>query len=289
MINKLLHILPTTKIKIILARILYFLVTSFVGKGKKIIERNNIHYEVDLSEGIDLSLFLFGNFQKHVTKNQFFSLPKDAIVFDIGTNVGTMTLPYAKYVPNGTVYAFEPTHYALAKLKKNLSLNPSLKKRIKVINMFASKKTETKPNIKAFASWKVDSKKDKDMHPIHWGSVKSTDGVKSTTLDKFCNENKIRRLDLIKIDTDGHEPEVLEGARKTIAKFSPVIIFEAGEYPIKDRGITSRFYLDFFKKLNYSLLDIQHKKIITKKNYGSIIPLLGTIDIIAMPIEKSAT
>ena len=283
MINKLLHVLPTTKIKIILARTLYLLVTSFVGKEKRIIERNGILYEVDLSEGIDLSLFLFGNFQKHVIKNRFFSLSKDSIIFDIGANIGTMTLPYAKSIPNGMVYAFEPTHFALAKLRKNLNLNPALKKRVKVINMFASKKTEASPRIKAFASWKVDSKKDKNVHPIHWGSAKSTSGVKSTTLDKFCIKNTIRKIDLIKIDTDGHEPEVLDGARKTIAKFKPVVIFEASEYTIKDKGITSRIYLDFFKKLNYSLFDIQRKKMITYENYRSTIPLLGTIDIVAVP------
>ena len=286
MIEKILHVLPTTKIKIMLARILYLLTTAIVGKDKRIIKRNGILYEVDLSEGIDFSLFLFGNFQKHVIKNEFFSLSKDSIIFDIGANVGTMTLPYAKSVPNGMVYAFEPTHYALAKLRNNLKLNPNLKKRVKIVNMFASKKTEPKPKIKAFSSWKVDDKKDKNKHPIHWGSPKSTSGVKSTTLDEFCNKNKIKRVDFIKIDTDGHEPEVLVGAKKMITKFRPAIVFEAAEYVLKEKKITSSFYLDFFQKLHYSLFDIQRKKMITKKNYSSIIPLLGSIDIIGLPLER---
>ncbi len=289
MINKLLHRLPITKIKIIFARTLYFLVTSFIGKKKRIIERSGIRYEVDLSEGIDLSLFLFGNFQEHVVKNQFFSLSENSIVFDIGANFGTMTLPYAKSVPKGMVYAFEPTHYALSKLKKNIKLNSALEKRIKVVNMFASRKTELKPKIKAFSSWKVDVKKDKNIHPIHWGSEKSTNGVASTSLDEFCSKNKIQRIDFIKIDTDGHEPEVLEGAKKIIAKFRPTIIFEAGEYPLREKGITSRFYLDFFEKLHYSLFDIQHKEKITMKNYRSLIPPLSTIDIIGMPRKNTAS
>lgn len=286
MINKLLNRLPTTKIKITLARILYLVTTAFVGKQRRIIKRNGICYEVDLSEGIDLSLFLFGNFQKHVTNNHFFTLAGNAVIFDIGANIGSMSLQYAKSVPKGLVYAFEPTHYALSKLKKNLKLNPDIKKRIKVINMFASKKTELRPKIKAFASWKVDAKRDKDSHPIHWGSAKSTRGVQSTTLDEFCSKNKIKKIDLIKIDTDGHEPEVLEGARKIISKFKPAVIFEAGEYPLKERGVTSRFYLDFFRELHYSLFDIQGKKIITQENYRSIIPLLGTIDIIGIHSKR---
>lgn len=283
MINFLSHRLPTTKIKIICARLLYLLTTTFLGKKARIILRNGIRYEVDLSEGIDLSLFLFGNFQKHTTKNRFFSLSKDAVVFDIGANFGTMTLPYAKSVPDGMVYAFEPTHYALGKLRKNLKLNPDIKNRVKIINMFVSKKSEVKPKIKAFSSWKVNVNTDKNVHPVHWGSEKSASGVKSTTLDEFCDKNKVKKVDLIKIDTDGHEPEVLEGARKTIDKFRPVIIFEAGEYPLRNKGITSRFYLNFFQKINYSLFSLQHKEKITTANHRSLIPLLGTIDIISVP------
>lgn len=289
MIIEIINRLPTTKIKILLARLLYFAVTLFVGKERRIIKRNGIRYEVDLSEGIDLSLYLFGNFQKHVVENEFFSLPKNAVVFDIGANVGTMTLPYAKSVPKGIVYAFEPTHYALSKLKKNIKLNPVLEKRVKVVNMFASRKTELKPKIKAFSSWKVDLNKNGNVHPIHWGSAKSTSGVKSITLDEFCRKNKIKRVDFIKSDTDGHEPEVLEGARKIIEQFKPVVIFEAGEYPLKDKGLTFKYYLDYFKKLNYSLIDLQHKKKITYGNYNQIIPLLGTIDVMGIPLDKESS
>ena len=41
------------------------------------IERNGMRYQVDLAEGIDLSLFLFGHFQKHVTHNNLFNLPQN--------------------------------------------------------------------------------------------------------------------------------------------------------------------------------------------------------------------
>lgn len=286
MFNKALRQLLTTKIKIKFARILYFLVTSFIGKKERIIKRNGIRYKVDLSEGIDLSLFLFGNFQKHIIKNQFFSLSKDSIVFDIGANFGTMSLQYAKLVPKGMVYAFEPTHYAFNRLKQNLKLNPNLKKRIKIVNMFVSNRSYRKPKIEAFSSWKVDfSTSNKNRHPVHCGSAKSTSGVKAISLDEFCSKNKIKKVDLIKIDTDGHEPEVLEGAKKTIAKFRPTIIFEAGEYPLSEKGITSRFYLDFFKNLNYLLLSIKGKEKITVRNYKSQIPLFDAIDIISIPLK----
>ena len=84
---------PLTKIKIGIAKILYFFVSIVYGKKPRIITRNNITYEVDLSEGIDLSLFLFGKFQKHVTNSELLKISKDATIIDVGANFGLMSLP----------------------------------------------------------------------------------------------------------------------------------------------------------------------------------------------------
>lgn len=84
--------LPITRIKIFLAKILYKTVTLFVGKEKKTIKRGGVTYEVDLSEGIELSLYLFGSFQKHITKNAFLTIKDNFTIIDIGANVGLMTL-----------------------------------------------------------------------------------------------------------------------------------------------------------------------------------------------------
>ena len=49
--------------------------------------------------------------------------------------------------------------------------------------------------------------------------------VKTITLDKYLNENKIKNIDLIKIDTEGHEFEILKGLKENI-KNVKTIIFE---------------------------------------------------------------
>ncbi len=67
----------------------------------------------------DLSLFLFGGFQKHVSQSRFFSIPPDGVIFDIGANAGIMSLQFARPIPQGRVYSFEPTHFAFVKLQKN--------------------------------------------------------------------------------------------------------------------------------------------------------------------------
>ena len=130
--NTFLNSLPLTRIKLFVARILFHVAKPIYGTKKRIIKRNGLTFEVDITEGLDLSLFLFGNFQKHVSENKFIHLPQDAIIFDIGANVGIMTLNFAQKAVNGKTYAFEPTHYALDKLQRNLDLNPGIASNIRV-------------------------------------------------------------------------------------------------------------------------------------------------------------
>ena len=238
---------------------------------------------MDITEGLDLSLFLFGNFQRHVSDNRFIQLAEDAVIMDIGANVGIMTLKFARAVPKGKVYAFEPTHYALQKLQRNLSLNDDLNDRIVPINTFVSSKAQKAGQIQAFSSWKIDTKIGDDQHPVHGGKAMSTEGVPTTTLDDFVEDQSINRIDFIKIDTDGHEFDVLSGARQSIRNFRPIIIFELGQYVMEERGISFIDYLELFGDLGYSMSDAANNKPIEPGNYKRRIPKQGTIDVLARP------
>jgi FkbM family methyltransferase len=275
--------LPLTRIKIFIGKILYRMTRVFYGNKPRLIERHGIRYEVDLSEGIDLSLFFFGSFQKHITQNKLFTLPSDAVILDVGANFGIMTLQFAQAAPNGAVYSFEPTHYALSKFRKNLSLNPELSKIVHPVNAFVSATSDKNPNIKAFSSWKVDGEKSDDMHPVHRGAAKSTEGVGSVTLDDFCRENKLAKVDFIKIDVDGHEFEVLKGAKDVLTRFRPKLIFEIGLYLLSENKIDYSFFHDYFKALNYRLLEATSGTELNMENFHKLIPANGTTDVIAIP------
>jgi FkbM family methyltransferase len=279
--------LPLTRIKITIAHFLYKLIYPFLfNKGlPKIKKRHGITYELDVREGLDLSMFIFGKFQPHTINSPLLQIPKDATILDVGGNFGFMALQYAQKVPEGRVISFEPTHYALAKFKRNLKLNPELSKRITVINSFVSAEVSIDPKIKAFSSWRVDNLNvdENTRHSWHLGIEKSTEGVGAVTLDSFCEINKINKVDLIKIDTEGHEAEVLKGARETMANHLPFVIFEVGQYVMVEKGIDFTFYHDYFSKLSYKLFNSRSKKSISLSNWKSEIPEFGTIDIIAIP------
>lgn len=274
--------LPLTRIKLFIAKVIYAFLHLVLRKDQRIIQRNGITYEVDLSEAIDLSLFLFGHFQGYVFSQDFIQLSPSPVIVDVGANIGSMALGFAKTFPGSQVYAFEPTHYGFGKLKKNISLNPLLGPRIFPVQAFLSDKTVKNSEMKAYSSWKVDSSS-REKHPLHGGELMSAESIPSVTLDDFCQERGLSKIDLMKIDTDGYELTVLRGALQAIAKFKPVIIFEIGLYLLKERGDTIEEYFDLFNKLNYRWFNSENKRPISKENYLAEIPYRSTIDVLAVP------
>lgn len=272
--------LKITRIKLFFANILYYLVKIFFWKDIQQVNRHGINFELDLNEGIDLHLFLFGNFQKHITENQCIDINENATIIDVGANTGVISLIFAQKAANGHVYAFEPTDYAIKKMHTNLDLNPQLRERITLTQCFVSDKEKDSSDLKAYSSWPIRSSKEK--HNIHRGVDMTTPDVPSITLDGYCEKNGIAKVDLMKIDTDGHELGVLNGAGQMIMKYKPQIIFELGIYVMKERGISFTDYNAYFSAKNYDMFTPKGEKI-TMDNYEEYVPQFGTIDVIALP------
>ena len=268
--------------KLFVARVLYRILSILLRKDQRCIRRDGINYKVDLTEGIDLSIFLFGNFQRYITQNRYFILPGDAVIFDIGANIGSMAFKFAQLAQKGRVYAFEPTNYAFNKFRINLALNPELSRRIVPLQLFVSEHSEIKHKIKAYSSWRIDGKHT-DTHPVHGGIIKSAESVAAVTVDDICKEREIPRIDLIKIDTDGFEYSILRGAQKSLSKFLPYIIFEIGIYVMEERGISFEQYYYYLSSFGYTLINAKNGKDVTNENYRRQIPLRSTTDIIAIP------
>ena len=129
-----------TNTKLFFAKIILKLLLVIGFNKNLIISRNKIKWDLDISEGIDLSLFLFGSFQKKLTlsifnliknqKNQFSFFN----IIDIGSNIGDKSLSLTKMlldqnIKNFKVFSIEPTNYAFNKQIKNIKLNPKLKKK----------------------------------------------------------------------------------------------------------------------------------------------------------------
>lgn len=273
--------LPMTRIKLFIAGVLYRFLRPFLGAGPRVIRRAGVTYEVDLSEAIDFTLFLAGGFQSYVFDTPLVRLPEDGVVLDVGANIGSMTFAFARKVPRGKVLAFEPTDGTFRRFMKNLSLNPSLAERVVPVQAFLSETSSEKHGLTAFSSWKIDGRRE-GSHPLHGGSLQPAPGVPAFALDDVAAARNLSRVDLIKIDTEGHELSVLRGARKTLARFRPPIVFELGLYTLKERGLSLSEYFEALDPLGYRWTDMKTGETVTAQNADRILPLRSTTDILAV-------
>lgn len=274
--------LPLTKIKLAVARWLYSAVRVFHRNDERVIQRRGIRYRVNLSEGIDLALYVFGNFQRHVVQPHDAPLAPGAVVIDVGANLGQMTLSYAKSPSTSRVYAFEPTDYAFAKLQANLELNPELRRKVVATKAFVSDEPAAVAELTAYSSWPVGARPaaDQTTHPVHGGVVMPASCTPSVTLDEFVEQEQLTRVDLIKIDTDGHELQVLRGARHVIRQHRPAIVFEWGQYILRERGVDPADFFGFFEEFDCRLVNLANRHLVTPENYRREIPGRSTTDVL---------
>jgi methyltransferase FkbM-like protein len=132
----------------------------------------------------------------------------------------------------------------------------------------------------------VDGTRGGDQHPVHLGTATSAEGVGTITLDDLAAAHGLARVDLIKIDTDGHELEVLKGAVRILKELRPAVIFEVGIYVMEERGIGFRHYEQLFRPLGYRIVDSKTGREITTANHRGIIPARGTLDALALPLPE---
>lgn len=268
----------STASKIKAARVLYRLLKLAGFKDEQCVTRAGIRYQLDLREGIDLSLFLFGGFQNQVaTVSPGVGKP---VIFDVGANIGAITLAFAQKNPRALIHSFEPTHYAMEKLRRNLTLNPDLAGRVTLCPLFVGSSSGAAGETHAYASWRVDEPAI-DAHPTHQGT-KMPSTAALTTLDDYVASQQIPHVHLIKIDTDGHELDVLCGARQLMAGSRPRIVMEMCPYLLNERKLTLNDYRDALGA-GYELRKLRGGGRFDEQAMERV-PKNGGVDILAEPI-----
>ncbi len=148
------------------------------------------------------------------------------VAFDVGASQGMWSSALLERAPSATIYAFEPMPSAFARLSANLDgrvhLNAcALGAAAGEAEMFAPPGGDQQ--LGELASLHVRDLSNFDL------AVETIGSVTVQTLDDFCDENEIARIDLLKLDTEGHELAVLTGAERLLrARAIDAIQFEFG-------------------------------------------------------------
>lgn len=141
------------------------------------------------------------------------------VIMDIGAAEGLYALSAKCIQPQAHVFAFEPFEQPLQELKRNIAHNDY------DITVCETALANFTGSADFFAT--LESSNEGSLVPPDASAADLRRyAVPVTTLADVVREHGLRRLDLMKIDVEGAEPEVLEGLGPLLASFRPSILIE---------------------------------------------------------------
>jgi FkbM family methyltransferase len=233
---------------------------DFKGKGR-IVQRirsdafardvvatcDGIQYQLDLRDDIQREMY-FNVYETNEVKLALELIPVGGTCLDIGANNGAFALKFAKKVgPAGTVHAYEPDPAIFSRLSANCRLNG--------FESVLHCHCEAVSNVTGPVPFHGSA-------PGHsgWGSLvqfsdiaAQTEPVDATTVDSIVQGEKLDQVDLMKIDVEAHEPEVLAGAARSLARQTfRYILIEFNGIRLAERGKTLHDFLRPLHDAGYS-------------------------------------
>lgn len=164
-------------------------------------------------------------------------------ILDVGANIGQWALMAGKIWPDSKIYSFEilPKHWKA--FNENISATTNI-----TLNKFGL--SDFEGNVEVFYNDKFDADASATIYPqflIDSEKERYPSKIKCEVKkgSQFIIDNSLHRVDLLKIDVEGHELKVIKGFGDSIRKVR-LIQFEYGVYNITSRDLLC----DFFQYLN---------------------------------------
>ncbi len=215
-------------------------------------EKNDLSFLLHRNETISNSIFLDGEFEFSKFKKSLKFIKKKRTLFDVGANIGSITIPSLKQRLFKNVIAFEPNPESLKLLKVNILIN-NLENKVKLYDLALTNK-KTKKTLKS--DLKLNRGDNRLINEKKKG--KNFFEVKTDLLDNFTLKyNKDNCL--IKIDVQGEESIILFSSQKTLSKKIPIII-EFEPYNLKKNWKKYFVYIFKYYKYFYDLKSAENKK-----------------------------
>ncbi|MGB0887728.1 MAG: FkbM family methyltransferase [Vicingaceae bacterium] len=205
--------------------------------------------------------------------------PKNAVIFDVGANIGYYAIPLAHHLKhkNVSVHAFEPVSTNFNSLTKGIERN-NLQNFITVnkialgnsngeIEILVTEGGNSSNAVISFNDSEFNAGLKKEMVPM-------------TTVDNYIIEKSLTRCDIIKIDIEGAEIFFIQGGMQLIKKFSPVIYGEFNAFFIEKFGFT---ILDVWKLLEPLGYKAYREDPINKGSFNKTEVKAGIVDVLFLP------
>ena len=181
---------------------------------------------------------------------------KNPVILDVGANIGFVSLLLSQ-IKGATIYSFEPVARTYACLLRNLEQNKI--RNVIPINVGLSDQEGEffigPPSGDQHPRYRRDNLKT-GLYSVY-ASANSEEAKKHgemarfTTLDNWMHRERLTDVHYLKIDVEGHEPNVLLGGRKILAKARPICQLELNPTTLQIAGRKVSDFFGIFKQMDY--------------------------------------
>jgi FkbM family methyltransferase len=178
---------------------------------------------------------------------------KSGMVFlDIGAHHGIYSIVAAKRLgPNGTVVAFEPSLPEFHRLRLHVRMNRMRLVRVESVAIGAATSAR-----KFFQVVDGDSTRGGLQPPASHDHVTET-SVETVRLDEYVSQFPLDRIDIVKLDVEGGELEVLQGASNVLTKLRPTFICEVLDAAAQAWGYEAREIILKFQSYDFDWFEFR--------------------------------
>jgi FkbM family methyltransferase len=178
------------------------------------------------------------------------------VVFDVGANVGDYTLLFSQIAGNqGIVYAFEPTSSVFGKLQSRIEEKSCGNVKVFQNAVFSEDGfTEFNEFPEEYSVWNSIGKPQMLVpnSSTEYVPIAQSRTVTMISLDSFCQQQDVSRIDYLKIDVEGAESDVLQGAIALLkAKAIGFIQFEISQKMLEGLDRQAKDTFDILAKHGY--------------------------------------
>ena len=216
-------------------------------------QREGINYRLDLSKQLDHAIYFY-TVRDFAWDNLLAIVRPDFRIIDAGANIGYLTLQFARRCGEGIVYAFEPDSETYAKISKNVLLNGFAN-----IELFHTALGARDGSGQLYRLYENNPGANRIL-PGKQSNFVSSETVKITTLDEYYDRGTFQRADLIKIDVEGFELFVLQGARKLISHWKPLLFIELVDQNLETHGCYAQAVIGYLADMGYTILDARNMR-----------------------------
>ena len=215
---------------------------------------SGIILRLNMNDHIQKQLFWHGAYEFEEMNLLIKLLNKADCFIDIGANIGYFSLHAAKAVrQTGTVWSFEPASLMFKQLQQHIDIN-------KLSNISAVKKGVSNKNSNGVLY--LSSDKNYGSTGLQPGDEFSgeTEDISLVKLDDFVLEHNIKNIRAVKIDVEGHEPQVLQGMLQILKEHKPAVLIEIITAQLQSHNNTVEEIYNLMYALDYTAWYIDTSK-----------------------------